>query len=174
MWLSNPDDLDWNESSWMVLLNRNAPSENQKNPSLQSGAQSACCPDSQKTFTVEGHMGCGVYCTPPPNRTHPSFPFPRDFTCLLRSSIIRVIWIFFLPIVPVSFFSPPFQELYAFLLSSFLHSPALPVSVSFSSICSNQLKDSSIRTCKKEEGRARRVGWALNEMKYGKIRREKK
>lgn len=79
MWLSNPDDPDWNESSWMVLLNRNTPSENEKNPSLQSGAQSACCPDSLKTFTVEGHMGCGVYCTPPPHptHTHPSFPSPQ-------------------------------------------------------------------------------------------------
>lgn len=70
----------------------------------------------------------GVLPTNPPSshpHTHPSSPSPRDFTCLLRSSIILVIWIFFLPIVPNSFFSPPFQEFFFSLLFSSLSCSSL-------------------------------------------------
>lgn len=133
------------------------------------------CPDSQKTFIVEGYWGCRVFLlsssllqpflSPILVLIHP--PTPSGLTCLLRSSIIRVIWIFFLPIVPVSFFFFSFWITQSFLLSfshslsllfssfcssfsSLLHSCYLLSSFFLLSICSNHLKDSSICTCKTE------------------------
>lgn len=78
---------------------------------------------------------CGVQGVSPSSILHPLLlptlklihpPFPRGLTCLLRSSIIRVIWIFFLPIVPVFFFLSSFLRTLCFLRS--------PSSSSFSSL----------------------------------------
>lgn len=45
-------------------------------------------------------------------------PFPHFLTCLLRSSIIRVIWIFFLPIFPSYLLSSFFYLFHSFRVSS--------------------------------------------------------
>lgn len=113
----------------------------------------------------------------------PSSP-PRysSILCILQGLYLSVAFIhnprdlnLFPPHRPRLFFLSSFSRtLCSSSLFFSLHSPALPFSVSLSAICSNQLKDSSIRTCKKKEGRGRRAGWALNEMKYGKILRGKK
>lgn len=118
----------------------------------------------------------GAGCFAPPPHTHPSSPSPRDFTCLLRSSIILVIWIFFLPIVPVSFFSlllfKNFMLFFSLLFSS-LSCSSLFLSLSLLFVPISSKIPASV-PARKKEGRGRRVGWALNEMKYGKILRGKK
>lgn len=115
----------------------------------------------------------------PHPHTHPSSPPPGTYLSVAFIHNPRDLNLF-PPHRPCVFLSLLFlknfmlSSLSSFLLLS-LHSSALPLSVWFfflPSICSNQLKDSSISTCIKEEGRWRR-GWALNEMKYGKILREK-
>ncbi len=57
-----------------------------------------------------------------------------SFTCLLRSSIIRAIWIFFLPIISV-LYSFLFQE-YCTHLSSFLSLALAPILNAVFSLCS--------------------------------------
>lgn len=89
-----------------------------------SSPQFTYCPDSQKTFIVEGYWGCRVFLLSS-SLLHPFLSpilllihplTPSGLTCLLRSSIILVIWIFFLPIVPVSFFFFSFWITQSFLL----------------------------------------------------------
>lgn len=134
-----------------------------------SVAQSTYCPDSQKTFIVEGFVACRVFLLSPPSNpplphphTHPSSHPPGTYLSVAFIHNPRDLNLF-PPHRPRLFLSLLFLK--NFMLSSlssfffFLFTLLLFLYLSFYfllSICSNQLKDSSIRTCKKEMGRGRR------------------
>lgn len=110
-------------SHWFVSLRGNKPAIiSQWNSSTQSNitAYASLSPSSHIAQTprrpslLRAMWGVGCFSLlPPPPLLFPTLilihpPIPQGLTCLLRSSIIRVIWIFFLPIVPVSFFLSSF------------------------------------------------------------------
>lgn len=82
------------------------------------------------------------------------------------------------PSSPSLSFSPPSKELYAFFTLLFLllslHSSSFPLSACFSAfyLFQSTQRFQHLYLQEKKEGRGRK-GWALNEMKYGKILREK-